>query len=115
MTRDITAPAHLVMVLVDIRSGTGKKVDRQIRPTLGLFSVRFGPTGIYYQNGTFSYTSYRFFFNAKTFFCAMLFESWETFFGTVVLHGNMQRVTPGPFFPSFFVRRFRSKLQQQKN
>ena len=44
LNRDITAPAHLVMVLVDVRCGSGntKHFNRPIRLTLGLFSVHFG-------------------------------------------------------------------------
>ena len=44
LTRDITVPAHLVIVLVDIwcRSENKTKKSRQLGP-LGLFSVHFGP------------------------------------------------------------------------
>ena len=45
MTHDM-APAHLVVVLIDIQCGLEKKyetfLNREIRPTLGLFSVILG-------------------------------------------------------------------------
>ena len=54
------------------------------------------------------------FFDAiKNRFCTMVFESWETKFVMIVLHGNVEKNSVRVFFIYlFFVRQSRSKLPE---
>ena len=86
MARDITAPAHAVTALVDIRCGSEieKHYSRQVRRSSGLFLVHFGP--VYDQNCSFSYSSHVWKKRKHKKEKHHGFESWETKFGMVVLH-----------------------------
>ena len=48
----------------------------------------------------------------KTCFCILGFMSWETKFGMVVLHGNVQKSTTA-LFRFLFLRQLRSKLPKK--
>ena len=74
-------------------------------------------------NCSFSYTLYvwkHFFFDTKHHFCTVVFESWETKFGMVLLHGNTKKLSTGLvhfffFHASFKVESCRKPLKMPFN
>ena len=69
--------------------GGEKKKNRQIRPTLGLFSTYL--LHIYDQNCSFSYTPYVVFLTQKLRFAPRLMRVGKQNLARVILHGNMKR------------------------
>ena len=83
----------------------GEKIDRHYRPTtLGLFSVHFRPIYMTKLLIFLHLVNMYLYFDTKYLFRAMVFESWDFFFGTVAF----MAIDDGSFF--FSVRRLRLKL-----
>ena len=112
LPRDITTPAHLVVVLVDIScSEERKRFNRQIRPTLGLFSVDFEP--VYDHNYSCSYTLCGDnFWREKQISTMVCFRELGNQVGHSCSSWQCKKLKAGLCF-SFFARQSRSKLPKK--
>ena len=73
----------------------GEKIDRHYRPTtLGLFSVHFRPIYMTKLLIFLHLVNMYLYFDTKYLFRAMVFESWDFFFGTVAFTA----IDDGSFF-----------------